>query len=66
MSKIIPKTDENSRKFWASVAEVAREVESWPSWKKGGKATPSTYNDGEVEKLLANKAEKDNKSSHNQ
>jgi hypothetical protein len=64
VSKIIPKTDENSRKFWASVAEVAREVEKWPAWKKGGKSTPSIQNDGEVEKLLASKAEKNNSSSH--
>ena len=64
MGKIIPKNDEYSKKIWASIEAIAREVETWPSWKKGGKPTPSPHNNSEVEKLLANKTEKDNNSSH--
>jgi hypothetical protein len=63
VSKIIPKTDENSRRFWASVAEVAREVETWPAWKKGGKSTPSLHNK-EAEKRLASSTNQGNNSSH--
>lgn len=34
-------TEEN-RKFWSEAVKVAREVEQWPSWKKGWCATPVT------------------------
>lgn len=35
MGKIIPKTDKESQAFWASVERVAREVATWPAWKRG-------------------------------
>lgn len=65
MGKIVPKTDEYSRRIWASIEAIARKVETWPAWKKGGKSTPSPQNKGEADKLLASKTNQDNGSSHN-
>lgn len=37
MKRIKPKmTTARAKKFWSSVHETAREVQSWPEWKRGG------------------------------
>ena len=35
MGKIRIKDDPESQRIWKQIADVAREVESWPDWKKG-------------------------------
>ena len=39
MGKIVPKTDEYSKRIWASIEAIAREVETWPPWKRGGRTS---------------------------
>ena len=52
MGKIIPKNDEYSKKIWASIEAIAREVETWPPWKKGGKSTPSPHNEEDKKRQI--------------
>ncbi|MDX2166873.1 MAG: hypothetical protein SF182_07405 [Deltaproteobacteria bacterium] len=34
--KLTRRTDTaESRRYWASIDQVAKEVESWPAWKRG-------------------------------
>jgi hypothetical protein len=36
MSRVNGLSAEETERFWAHVEKNAKEVESWPEWKKGG------------------------------
>ena len=40
------KDTEKNRRFWAAVEEAAREVETWPAWKRGGRECPECDGSG--------------------
>jgi len=50
MGKIRIKDDPESQRIWNKIAEVAREVESWPDWKKGKSVNKTSP---ELEKALS-------------
>ncbi len=36
MKRIKPKATVKAKRFWNAVHKTAREVQSWPEWKRGG------------------------------